>query len=203
MDEKALINQNRLLKIALVVSIVLLAVCYTRLNIKIENYISENEALATQIEDLTFQIEEQDYTITEKETKYNDLADENKELWSKYSELKTQYDELELSKSIPVYYCRHNENSAITALRAYMDNAPGFERYGTDGNGQALYYFAVEEYDMWYDWFADVCDYDSYEAAWYLYDENKSVANMIDEVDNAYKSHYDAWFGVEEDEEEE
>ena len=213
MDEKALIKQNKFLKIALIVSIVLLVVCSTKLNSEIRNYVSENEELKAQIE-------EQNDTISEledwKETKYseviealeadyNELVDKNEELKSEYSNLKFDYDELEIKKSIPVYYCRHNENSAITVLRAFIDYAPEIEGYGHDDEGNSVLYVDsnyVSEYNMWIYWFAEACDYDSYDAAGYL-DDDENVAKMFDEVYDAYKSHYNAWFGLEEDEEEE
>ena len=72
MDEKALIKQNKFLKIALIVSIVLLVVCNTKLNSEIRNYVSENEELKAQIE-------EQNDTISEledwKETKYSEVIE--------------------------------------------------------------------------------------------------------------------------------
>lgn len=120
-----------------------------------------------------------------------------------YIELSKEYEELKLQKSVPVYYCNHDEKSAILLIRDFMENGPWFfESDYRDEDGNEIIYITdglVESYEMWWDWFSEACDYENYEQyEEYLWSIEDYEA--IEELSSGYGKRYEAWLESQGDE---
>jgi hypothetical protein len=173
--------------------------------------INDNDDLKAQNSELLSEIQDKDEKIADLEewktvaykeaTDKSDavieyLKDENEQLREKYVNLDQELKSVKLQKSVPVYYCNHSENSAVELIYDYMNYGLWFvDPEYSDDEGRPIVYITdeiVEEYNMWWDWFADVCGYDQREEyedyLWYNEDYD-----AIDDLYSGYEARREKW----------
>lgn len=173
--------------------------------------IGDNEDLKSQNNELLSEIQDKNEEIADlkerEEVAYKEVTDKseavieylhgvNEQLRKDYASLDQELKSVKLQKSVPVYYCNHNENSAIELIYDYMSFGLWFvESEYSDDEGRPIVYITdeiVEEYNMWWDWFAEACGYDEREEyedyLWY-----KEDYDAIDALYSGYDARREKW----------
>lgn len=130
-------------------------------------------------------LEEKDAQITENERDLKNYSNNLAEQEGRYSQLLMDFNELKTEKTVPVYYCRHNESSMVSKVRAMLYCCYGIDDGNRCEHGIVISPSTVEMLNAWFEGLDELVGYTNIEFEEYIWEawSDEQIEAYYDELD--------------------